>query len=379
MSRWTNLAALALFWTCALRADDVDYRPGSGLRWSSASGELNARLGGSLMLDGLAFEDATGARTGDSEVRRARLSGGLEFAERFQIRVSYELAGRDPGWRNLWLGWEHGQRRIRVGQFQQPFGLEELTGSTDLTFANRAPSNVFAPSYRLAGEARIGREAWTLTGAAFRGDLDDPQADDLGFAARWTRLLEPAADHAWHLGLAALYRVPGERGLRFRARPEADLAPVLIDTGRIRDVASFAAGGLELAVRRGRLFVQGEAVAGRLARDGGEPTSWLDGGYIAASWTFAGQSRRYRRGSGSFTAVRGAGRAWGWELAARWSTLDLDDGPLHGGRLTDCTLGVNAVWADWGRLLLDVARADSRRRGDDEVLYLIILQLQLRL
>lgn len=376
-----RLATVALlFLSAALaRGDDSDRRAGSGLRFASSGGAFRLRVGGNLTLEAITLERDGHVDENSAEVRRARLAASLDFTQHLQLRLSYEFAGRDPGWRNAWLGWESGRRRFRIGQFQQPFSLEELTGSTELTFVSRALPNLFAPSYRLGAETRLGGTAWTFAGAVFRGDLERPDADNLGAAVRWTRAQELGERSLFHFGLAGLYRQPGERILRFRSRPEVGLGPVLVDTDRMRGVESVAGGGLELAFQSERLLVQGEGMAMWLARDAGRRAVLLDGGYVAASFRLAGERRRYRRGSGSFTAVRGAGRTWGWELAARWSVLDLDDGAVRGGKLADWTLGLSGAWADWGRLLLDVVHADSRRHGRSEALDAVVLQLQLRL
>jgi phosphate-selective porin OprO/OprP len=85
------------------------------------------------------------------------------------------------------------------------------------------------------------------------------------------------------------------------------------------------------------------------------PQVYLQGMYVFASYFLTGEHRPYDRKQGIFTAVRpfadffrvrtadrgictGPGA---WEIAARFSSLNLSDRNIQGGRLNDVTLGVN--------------------------------------
>jgi phosphate-selective porin OprO/OprP len=103
-----------------------------------------------------------------------------------------------------------------------------------------------------------------------------------------------------------------------------------------------------------------------LARwDGREPLRF-GGGYVYASWFLTGESRRYR--GGRFRGVRPQGRFGAWELAARYSVVDLGDGMVEGGRERNLTLGLNVYPVAWGRVMLDYvhARADGVAGGQGE-------------
>jgi phosphate-selective porin OprO/OprP len=72
------------------------------------------------------------------------------------------------------------------------------------------------------------------------------------------------------------------------------------------------------------------------------------GGYVSASWMLSGESRPYDRTSGTFGRViprrafnPGQG-SWGaWEIAARYSHLDLNSEEVSGGRINMLMLGLN--------------------------------------
>jgi len=64
----------------------------------------------------------------------------------------------------------------------------------------------------------------------------------------------------------------------------------------------------------------------------------FSGYYITASWILTGEMRDYLTKSGTFGPVpisrsvyqNGKGA---WEVAARWSSTDLNDGPVNGGEM----------------------------------------------
>ncbi len=61
-----------------------------------------------------------------------------------------------------------------------------------------------------------------------------------------------------------------------------------------------------------------------------------------------------------------------WQLAARISGLDLDDGPVRGGKIVDTTLGLNwylnpylRVTANWVHAFVDDAPGDGGESDAD--------------
>ena len=70
------------------------------------------------------------------------------------------------------------------------------------------------------------------------------------------------------------------------------------------------------------------------------------GGYVEALFVLTGEVHEYDREFGSIERLKphcpiNEGGIGAWELAGRLSTLDLNDGPVDGGRVHDATLGVN--------------------------------------
>jgi phosphate-selective porin OprO/OprP len=105
--------------------------------------------------------------------------------------------------------------------------------------------------------------------------------------------------------------------------------------------------------------------------DGGQGQSSLNfwGGYAFASWFLTGEHRNYDHGKGRFNRVRPAANFnpakgdWGaWELAARYSYLDLDDQNVSGGKLWDVTVGLNWYLFPNLRWMLNYVHGDVSQR-----------------
>ena len=80
----------------------------------------------------------------------------------------------------------------------------------------------------------------------------------------------------------------------------------------------------------------------------------LSGGYIYGSWFVTGESRSYKGGTFGRTKAENA-----WELAARWSTIDLEDGSVTGGEEDNITLAVNYYVNPYLRFMFNYIMVDA--------------------
>jgi phosphate-selective porin OprO/OprP len=158
-----------------------------------------------------------------------------------------------------------------------------------------------------------------------------------------------------HVALAARYGLVNERTLRLRSRPELNIAPYFVET------ESFAAHDTRMAqaeayYRPGRwLFGTEYFVQKADALEVADPL--FHGGDVVASWLITGETRKYNTAGGYFLAVSPRrtvleGGPGAWEALLRLSYVDLDDGPIDGGRFWRLTPMVNWYLTDHLRLEL---------------------------
>jgi phosphate-selective porin OprO/OprP len=165
-----------------------------------------------------------------------------------------------------------------------------------------------------------------------------------------------------HIGGDYSYIDPANDRVQYRNQPEvfvgetggAALVPDSVPTNvpPFVDTDLIAADNtnlfnVELGVSYGSLYAQSEVSFAAVNQEGGGPTAVFPGAYVHFGYFLTGERRVYNRPAGVFGRVVPlcpVGRACGpgaWEIAGRWSYIDLDDENIAGGRLNDLTLGVN--------------------------------------
>lgn len=262
--------------------------------------------------------------------------------------------------------------------------LQEWTSSKYNTFMERGLNDAFFPGRNMGvmaeGNAFDKNLFWQLGGFQDTNDQGfafDEWGDgeyDLSGRLVGTPVYSEDGSKVLHLGVDYIHRFR-DSSLRYRQRPESHLAQRLVDT---RD--SFLAGGditaadadivnLELAGVLGPFSVQTEWTYNRVNGGSGQPNLNLWGGYAFASWFLTGEHRNYGHGQGRFNRVKPTANFnpakgdWGaWELAARYSYLDLGDENISGGRLWDATVGLNWYLFPNLRWMLNYVHGDVNQR-----------------
>jgi phosphate-selective porin OprO/OprP len=360
--------------------------------WKDVSAEKwTVKFGGRAMADFVTFADQDAgnqARFGDidnyTEWRRFRLQSDGEgygvYFYRAQLEFEPEgVAGvadsgvvmKDVyfGVKEIpWLG------TVTIGNCKQPISLEVLTSGNYLTFMERSLPKMF-----LGDERRFGIRAgnhipsealvWdygVFVAEPFEEDheviSDNPGVRLVGRTVTTPYFCE-GGRHFVHLGLGGAWQTVGEDNLwRWRTRPEVHEGPNFIDSGdnasKYFDSRSLYTLDFESAVNWGAFSLQSELFYNRNDSMLGDID--LYGAYAEATWFLTGESRPYDRSRGIFERVKpftnfwlvrgsdGVDLGWGaWQLATRWSTVDLSDAAFRGrdrGIQNDLTVGINWHW-----------------------------------
>jgi phosphate-selective porin OprO and OprP len=200
-----------------------------------------------------------------------------------------------------------------------------------------------------------------------------------GFTGRITRLAwydEEAGRSYLHLGGDYYLNVPPLHAIAFRSIPEIfvgqnanaagnpgsagfavpgnfDGTPFFVNTGVLTNVDHVHTFDLEALWVYGPLSVQAEYMPVIVDRPNAD-SEFLDGGYVQVGWFLTGEHRPYDRVAGAIDRVRpfedfflvntdqGLERGKGaWEVALRFSHIDLDSGTISGGVMNNLTFGVN--------------------------------------
>ncbi len=366
-------------------------------RFTSDDKQFSFRVRGRAEMDYAAFNVRKGPRDFNSgtELRRARIGvDGTMFSD-WQYRLEIDVAGAgrdDSGSQEIDVADAYvryappgAKYFVTIGQHKTPNGLEQLQSSTVLTFLERSTaSGSFLDRRTAGGDRKLGisytyqGENWTATVGAFAQNLaltGTPNGvatpdEGYGIAGRvtWAPIQE---DDRWiHLGASGYYReTKGQQTIRFGDRPE-----VRVDNTRTVDTGTFAAdsyyfAGAEAAAAFGPFSVQAEYMSTWVNQPGAPKTNF-SGGYISASWVITGETVEY--GNGLVGGVKPkanfspSGGGWGaWQIAARYSFVDLNDLNVLGGKEDNITVGLNWWLNPNLRASFNYIRFDAKRRGVD--------------
>jgi phosphate-selective porin OprO/OprP len=266
---------------------------------------------------------------------------------------------------------------FRAGAYTPSEGQEDQTGSGDLFFLERASASEVARN--IAGApSREAVSIWaqgdsylvslsytgkkttdgTSTGASV-GTFDAQQA--LIGRAAWLAYSDSSAKWVLEGHLTDVLKLadpsPGSGAgvLRLSNGPEIAVdASRTVDTGNV-DAKEAREFGFESAGTYDNFYAQGGWFRYEIERRLAVPNPHFSGWYTFVTYTLTGEQHPYDPTTASFRNIRpakplGTPDGWGaWELAARYSSIDLDylpfatpaNGGITGGKQDTWALGVN--------------------------------------
>jgi len=301
--------------------------------------------------------------------RRARLGVTGKFANDWQYSLIYDFGGSNdegPGGGTTggvtsggiqtalitYNGFNKGPLPLAfdIGYMDTYFTLDESTSSNDIMFTERASiqtvaSNIFANDFRSAAGVRSNNDRyWAgIYATGPQSGFVHGAPEQFGAFGRATYQLLQDPSYSLHIGgdVGGLIKPPTSAGIRtitLSDRPEDRIDTTsILTTGALGTAANPVTGaavyGAELAGGWDSLFAQAEYYHIDVDR-AGLPTNGFDGAYVEGSWTFTGEHRNYIPATGAYSGIvpDHPFRPWSdeygtgaFELAGRWSTIDLND------------------------------------------------------
>ncbi|MCA9173701.1 MAG: ATPase [Planctomycetales bacterium] len=336
--------------------------------------------------------------------RRMRFGVAGNLPSNMLYKIEMEFAGGvDSEFRDAYLGWKDLPifQQVLIGNQKRPYGLDHLNSSRYNVFLERPfVIEAFNQDSRRLGIQSYGvseNERWNWRYGVFNQRLIQDEGNytndhlQLEFASRlantfWWDETSEGRGYA-HWAISHSWAHPDGRGMgdtnpsgtgpdqdetRFRTRPEARTATRWLDTERIAGVGDYHLLGLENVWNFGPVQFVGEYQNMWLLRDAGAGSDlFLWGGYFYASYFLTGEHMPWSRSSGTLERIKpfeefflvrrargGCGGGWGaWQIAARYSYLDLNDGVYGGisdgtagGIGESFTFGLNWYWTAYARM-----------------------------
>lgn len=326
-------------------------------------------------------------------LRRVRIGVAGTFAGDWNFALIYDFGGSSDGFGGSAAGSLPGGQTsgvenayvsyvgiknmaIEAGYMDMLYTLGESTSSNNYLFMERASSvnvaiNIAASDFRSAAGARYFNDyVWLgayLTGPTsgqvhvWQSVTPPGTSEQLGGFARGVWHVVNTPEYGIHIGgevedlfVPPTNEVTGVKSITLSDRPELRIDPTqILNTGAIADVSGARVYSGEAAGNYGPLLIEGEYFYYDIDRYLGLTSLHFNGGYVEAGYVLTGETRAYSGGTASYLGVipkepfSWSGGGWGaWEVAARFSTIDLNDqlGSVEGvagGKQTIFTAGLN--------------------------------------
>ena len=373
----------------------------NGLFFQTKDKDFVFHVGGAVQYDGAwytapasleKFPGGTGPYNDGVNQRRGRLRADGTLYKNVDFAVEYEFfngvlpAGlpataanvfNSPGPTDAWITLKNIPvvGNVRIGNQKEPFSLEHLNNYRALEFLERSVlfdasqatrfNNGFTPGvsvFRTWADDRI-----YTAGGFFKNesDLFGFGVNDGNYATTGRvgilPIYDPESNVSLWIGGAMSYRNPVNGQVRVNVRENVRNAPFPLlnlpaDTG-VLNASSQSLYNLETGAAIGPVTIQAEYLA-NLVRDAGPVggpnvgTAVFQGFYAETMVFLTGERRTWNPKAAVFNRIQpltsfgfssdGTPTGIGaWELAVRYSYLDLTDKTISGGRLNSVTLGLN--------------------------------------
>lgn len=341
-----------------------------GVHFKSDDGRFDVGFGGRVFCDWTFIKAQERLQTtlGENQIdgvefRKARMKFYGTIYEHVEYEFQMDFAkSQEPKFKDAYLGLTDVPYvgNIRMGQFKEPFGLEEETSGKFITFMERASPEVFSPGRNtgimLRNTLLDKRFMWAA--GIFR-DVDEvgegkSETGLYNFTTRLTGLPYWEDESKFlHVGCAYSYRSPENGEVRYKTEPESHLfMDEVVNTTKIGDdvgtsVKFLQLVGPEVAFVWGPASLQWQGVKTYVDQLTGTDNLQFNGYYLETSYFLTGEHRRYDRSDADWRRIlpnenfMEDGGLGAWEVAARYSQLDLTNGPVTGGYMENYTLGLN--------------------------------------
>lgn len=364
----------------------------NGLQVRSADDNFKFRLGGRIHADASyhsgdgyinhATKPATRVEANDgTEIRRARMRFEGVFYKDWLTRLEADFADDKVAVKDAYIQYLGVPKIaiITVGQQKQNFSKELQESSNDMMFTERSLMNVLnAPTVDRAIGLNFEHfdKNWVaklgIFGDSITPNTNTDKADEgWGISSRVTYAPILEKTKLVHLGIAGNYRTPADDGgvakskalaYSYESTNMSNYDPINSSVANIKDIKML---GLEAAALYGPFSISGEYTRAWIDRKNGVANKNLtfDGWYADAAWTITGESRTYKNGNFTYLAPEkpfsiSKGQWGAWELAARYSAVDVSNRGFNGGNMANVTAALNwyinknfRFQADYTRLL----------------------------
>lgn len=362
----TSLLCTSIF--CSFTAFSATTTTQGGFGIKSGDGKYSFKFNGRIQADAAVYHSDDIDLNNGTEVRRARFAAKGNI-EDWGYKLQYDFISSEAI-KDAYVVYQgFNNTEILIGSQIEAFAMEPQTSSNDVTFIERSTViEAFGLNRAIGVAARQWGDNWSLNYGVYGQDVNHDKGGDeqLNFNARFNYAPIISDDKLVSFGgsIAAI-KLPEGETVRFRSRAESHQADTRIVNTNSLIADDYNMYALESAMKFNSVTLLAEYISTDVNLSQGGNANF-DGFYLSASYLFNGQFRPYSTKQGKFKRVK-PGNDGLWELAARFSSLDLNDksAGIYGGQVDSITLGANYYINNHMRVMFNIVSAD----GDEFSIY----------
>ncbi len=317
------------------------------------------------------FEDDDDAWHTRSELRRARLNINTRMSKNWKAKLQFNY-GDEDGTVEIKDAYVENNRwkmlNIIVGQDKEPFGLENLTSSKNLSFVERSMvSSAFAPGRNIGISLKGEIAVFNWQAGVYQAETREDDGGTCALSGRLAVMPWKTGNGFFHLGVSGSYRDYDGEKFEIKESAQIHTADNIIFSDEI-DTDHLLLCGLETAFGVGPFSFAAEYMMTDVNAIAKEDDADLEGYYLSAGWFLTGEKRPFK--NGTWGRVKPESPYGAFELIARYSSLDVSENKI-GSTADACTAGVNwyinntvCLMTDYMYLSLTDKETDEKIKGD---------------
>jgi phosphate-selective porin OprO/OprP len=276
-----------------------------------------------------------------------------------------------------------GVGNFQVGHFKEPIGMELLTSSKYITMMERSLTDPLTPE-RNTGAMLFNnqfnkRMVWALGYFLPSDNFGTYVGDKYHISGRiaGTPIYDAGKENSTykvlHLGVSLTHQYQSNSKYVLKSRPESHLIDPIVVAEIDKAKAVNQIGG-EAALVFGPVSLQSEYIhTNAITAEGSilqNDNYQFSAFYATVSWFITGEHKKYNTTESVFDRVKpnknfGSEKGVGaWEIALRYSDLDLDDTDIQGGKLANITAGLNWYLNPSTRIMFNYVIANLKGVGN---------------
>ena len=304
------------------------------------------------------------------KLRRMRFAIKANVGDNWYAEIDFDFDGNMVDIKDVYLrryfgapGSPWGQ--LRIGQFRMPQGMQQTTTSRYLKMIERASVSEFNPNRKIG----IGWASWNLNymfaaavhteetrnehdfieGDAnyFKGELQGATPMK-GFSSRaaYYVINEPgkliSVSGGYSVRTPGLYKHPDSR-IKYDPKDETKVSELEFTVAKVGDVNTATNINFDVALSLGPWRMTSEYHYNILAMKYNTDPVNFSGFYIQSAYLLTGENHAWNHREGEFTQVKANSKAGAWEVAARYSYINLNDFDhgIRGGQKGQYSVGLN--------------------------------------